>query len=60
VRAIGYPWLPALYVIVNALLCLNLLIRRPLYSWPGLVVVALGVPIYYLWRSRAARAEGAA
>lgn len=53
VRAIGYPWLPAAYLIVTALLCLNLLLQKPQYTWPGLAIVALGVPIYLGWRSSA-------
>jgi len=50
VRAPGYPWLPAIYVVATGLICVNLLIQKPLYTWPGLVIVALGVPVYYLWR----------
>ena len=52
VRAPGYPWLPGLYLVLNALICINLLVKRPLYSWPGLVVVAIGIPVYFVWRSR--------
>ena len=52
VRAPGYPWLPGLYVLLNGLICINLLVQRPLYSWPGLVVVALGIPVYFIWRAR--------
>ncbi|OGU09865.1 MAG: amino acid transporter [Gemmatimonadetes bacterium RBG_16_66_8] len=50
VRAFGYPWFPALYVILTGLVCLNLLIQKPQYTWPGLMIVALGVPVYFLWR----------
>ncbi|HEX9756144.1 MAG TPA: amino acid permease [Gemmatimonadales bacterium] len=53
VRAPGYPWLPALYVVLTALICINLLIRKPLYTWPGLIIVALGVPVYFVWRALA-------
>jgi APA family basic amino acid/polyamine antiporter len=49
-KAPGYPWLPGLYVVAAAAIMLNLLDRRPKYSWPGLVIVALGVVAYYLWR----------
>lgn len=55
VRAPGYPWLPAIFVAATGLICVNLLIRRPLYSWPGLIIVALGVPVYYAWRRFARR-----
>jgi APA family basic amino acid/polyamine antiporter len=50
VRVPGYPWLPAAYVVATALICINLLIEKPLYTWPGLIIVALGVPIYLVWR----------
>lgn len=49
-RAPGYPLLPALYVIVAFAICIDLLIVKPRYTWPGLVIVALGVPVYWLWR----------
>jgi APA family basic amino acid/polyamine antiporter len=54
VKAPGYPWLPALYVVATGLICVNLLIQKPLYTWPGLIIVALGVPVYYGWRKWAA------
>lgn len=50
VRAPGYPWLPVLYILATGFICVNLLIQKPLYSWPGLIIVALGVPVYYGWR----------
>jgi APA family basic amino acid/polyamine antiporter len=50
VRALGYPWFPALYVVFTGLICVNLLIQRPQYTWPGLIIVALGVPVYAAWR----------
>jgi APA family basic amino acid/polyamine antiporter len=51
VRAVGYPWLPAAYVIATALIGMNLLLMKPQYTWPGLIIVALGVPVYYAWRA---------
>jgi APA family basic amino acid/polyamine antiporter len=50
VRAPGYPWLPVLYVLATGFICVDLLIKKPVYTWPGLIIVALGVPVYYLWR----------
>ena len=52
VKAIGYPWLPGLYVLLTGLLCLNLLIQpeQQRYAGLGLIIVALGVPVYYAWR----------
>lgn len=55
VRAVGYPWLPAAYVAATALIAVDLLVKKPQYTWPGLVIVALGVPVYYAWRLRALR-----
>ncbi len=49
-RAPGYPVLPALYVIIALAICVDLLIVKPRYTWPGLIIVALGVPVYRVWR----------
>jgi APA family basic amino acid/polyamine antiporter len=50
VRAFGYPWFPAVYLVLTGLVGLNLLIQKPQYTWPGLLIVALGVPVYFVWR----------
>ncbi len=52
-RAIGYPWAPALYILLAAFIEVMLLIYKPGYTWPGLIIVLLGVPVYHLWRRRA-------
>jgi APA family basic amino acid/polyamine antiporter len=57
-RALGYPVLPALYILVAGVVEVLLLVYKPNYTWPGLIIVLLGVPVYYLWRRGAAR-EGA-
>ena len=51
-RALGYPVLPALYVVLCAAIMLDLLIVRPKFTWPGLLLVLTGVPVYFLWRLR--------
>jgi len=51
-----YPVLPALYITAVAFIMIILLIYKPLYTWPGLIIVLIGVPVYYLWRSRQMRA----
>jgi APA family basic amino acid/polyamine antiporter len=53
-RALGYPILPALYVVVAAVIMLNLLVVKPEYTWPGLIIVCTGFPVYFLWRRRTA------
>ena len=60
VRAPGYPWLPGAYVLLTALIGVDLLFKKPQYTWPGLMIVALGVPVYYLWRAVTRRREAAA
>jgi len=47
-RAFGYPFLPALYMLLGAAFCVLLIIYKPEYTWPGLIIVLLGIPLYYL------------
>jgi len=49
-RAFGYPVLPALYIVAAGVIEVLLLLYKPNYTWPGLLLVILGVPIYYLSR----------
>ncbi|MBL7720157.1 MAG: amino acid permease [Flavipsychrobacter sp.] len=46
-KAFGYPVIPALYIIMAAFICIVLLYAKPIYTWPGLVIVILGIPVYY-------------
>lgn len=48
-RAIGYPVLPALYIAAGVLIEGLLLAYKPNYTWPGLFLVVLGVPVYAAW-----------
>ena len=52
-RAFGYPVLPALYILVAGVIEVLLLVYKPNYTWPGLIIVLLGVPVYFLWRKKA-------
>jgi APA family basic amino acid/polyamine antiporter len=52
VRAIGYPWLPGIFLVVTTALSLNLLVEKPQYTWPGLIIIALGIPMFLVRRSR--------
>jgi basic amino acid/polyamine antiporter, APA family len=49
-KAWGYPVLPALYVFLCAVIMLDLLVVKPKYTWPGLLIVLSGIPVYFLWR----------
>ncbi|SFP81606.1 APC family permease [Parafilimonas terrae] len=52
-KAFGYPVLPMLYVIAASIICISLLKYRPDYTWPGLGIVLLGIPIYYfVWKHK--------
>jgi APA family basic amino acid/polyamine antiporter len=51
-RAIGYPVLPALYIVMAVWICGVLLRYKPQYTWPGLILVLLGVPVYLVWKRR--------
>lgn len=51
-KAFGYPVLPALYVLLASGICIILLIYKPVYTWPGLIIVALGIPVYYFFGSK--------
>ena len=53
VKAFGYPVVPALYMAAAGALMVVLLIKKPLFTWPGLVIVALGIPVYLVWRRSA-------
>ena len=50
-RSWGYPVVPALYIVMCLAVMLDLLIVKPLYTWPGLLIVAAGIPVYFVWRS---------
>ena len=49
-RAFGYPIVPVLYIIGAGVITLVLFIFQPATTWPGLVIVAIGIPVYFIWR----------
>jgi APA family basic amino acid/polyamine antiporter len=51
-RAFGYPFLPLLYLAMAVFLEIQLLRYKPQYTWPGLIIVVLGAPVYAIWRWR--------
>jgi APA family basic amino acid/polyamine antiporter len=54
-RAVGYPIVPALYLVGAFAILVALFVYRTATTWPGLVIVVLGVPVYFAWRPRADR-----
>jgi APA family basic amino acid/polyamine antiporter len=49
-RCFGYPWIPALYLVITVAFLLSTLIARPRESLAGLGLALLGVPAYFYWR----------
>ncbi|HEX2204716.1 MAG TPA: amino acid permease [Longimicrobium sp.] len=49
-RAFGYPVIPALYLLACLSIAVLLLFAKPEYTFAGLFIVLLGIPVYYLWR----------
>jgi APA family basic amino acid/polyamine antiporter len=56
-KAVGYPILPIIYIVMALFIDVVLLRYKPQFTWPGLIVVLLGIPVYYAW-SRSANASG--
>ncbi len=56
-RAWGYPVVPVLYMITATLIMLILILYQTQDTWPGLVIVILGVPVYLLWSRRSSANE---
>ncbi|MBA2341434.1 MAG: APC family permease, partial [Pyrinomonadaceae bacterium] len=51
-RAFGYPVIPALYIIAAAVILAVLFIYQTATTWPGLLIVLTGIPVYFFWRAR--------
>ncbi len=54
-KAFGYPVLPALYIATCLVIIVILLTYKPDFTWPGLIIVISGVPVYYLWKKFSAK-----
>ncbi|HEY0029929.1 MAG TPA: amino acid permease [Bacteroidia bacterium] len=53
-KAFGYPLIPALYILVTTAICVDLLIYDTINTGLGLLIVFLGIPVYYLTQQRTA------
>jgi basic amino acid/polyamine antiporter, APA family len=53
-RAVGYPVLPAIYIVFALFIDVTLLVWKPQYTWPGLIIVLIGIPVYLVWSRRGA------
>ena len=49
-KAFGYPFIPLIYIILASAVMIILFFYKPGYTWPGLIIVLLGIPAYFFWR----------
>ena len=49
-KSIGYPIIPGLYILVTTAIMVILLFYKPGYTFPGLIIVLLGIPVYFVWK----------
>jgi basic amino acid/polyamine antiporter, APA family len=47
-KAFGYPVLPVVYILLGLAFCILLIIYKPQFTWPGLIITLIGIPVYYL------------
>ncbi|TMI98036.1 MAG: amino acid permease [Bacteroidetes bacterium] len=47
-KAFGYPVLPVVYIILGISFCLLLIKYKPDYTWPGFIIVLIGIPLYFI------------
>jgi APA family basic amino acid/polyamine antiporter len=57
--AFGYPVLPAIYIVMALFIDVVLLRYKPQYTWPGLIIVLVGIPVYFLWSRRSPAPQAA-
>ena len=51
-KAVGYPVIPVIYIVAVVFIMIVLAAYKPLYTWPGLIIVALGIPVYFIWKKK--------
>jgi len=47
-KAFGYPILPVLYIVMGITFCGLLIVYKPQFTWPGLIITLIGIPLYYI------------
>jgi APA family basic amino acid/polyamine antiporter len=52
-RTFGYPLVPLIYLIIGATFCVLLILYKPQYTWPGFILIILGLPVYWLINKKA-------
>jgi APA family basic amino acid/polyamine antiporter len=49
-KAWGFPYLQIFYILVTFIILIILLVFKPHYTWPGLIIVVCGIPVYWIWK----------
>jgi APA family basic amino acid/polyamine antiporter len=57
-RCTGYPWLPAVYLLVAVVWILNTIVKRPSEALGSMIIVIIGVPFYLYWKRDTRRTVG--
>jgi APA family basic amino acid/polyamine antiporter len=57
-KAFGYPVIPVIYIMTTSFIMVILLIYKPNYTFPGLILVILGIPVYYIWKKFSLKPAG--
>ena len=56
-KAFGYPVLPIIYILMGISFCTLLIVYKPQFTWPGLIITLIGIPLYYLAVSNKKKTE---
>lgn len=51
-KAFGYPFIPALYILTGITFIILLVVFKPLFTWPGIIITLLGIPLYYIVKKK--------
>jgi APA family basic amino acid/polyamine antiporter len=54
-KAFGYPVLPIIYILMGMTFCLLLIVYKPKFTWPGLIITLIGIPVYYFIKNQSQR-----
>jgi basic amino acid/polyamine antiporter, APA family len=56
-KAFGYPFLPILYMLMGTCFCILLIIYKPEFTWPGLIIALMGIPLYFIANSGKSKSQ---
>ena len=56
-KAFGYPVTPLIFISISLFLIVNTLIEEPTKAWAGIIILGIGLPFYYYFRIKIAKAK---